>query len=122
MSGDRQYDLFMREQRDWLLGRNPWGTSMFVGIPANGEFPECPHASTYALTGRQITGGLVDGPVYQSIFKGLRGLYLSKPDEFAIFQGDAVYHDDIADYSTNEPTLDGTAAAVLALTLFTMTE
>lgn len=120
MSGDKKYDFFMREQRDWLWGRNPWGTSMLVGLPAGGEFPQFPHASTYALTGRQITGGLVDGPVYLSIFGNLKGLYLSKPDEFAIFQGEAVYHDDLADYSTNEPTLDGTAAALLALTFFTL--
>ena len=25
----------------------------------------------------------------------------------------AVYHDDIHDYSTNEPTMDGTASAIL---------
>ena len=25
----------------------------------------------------------------------------------------AVYHDDIQDYSTNEPTMDGTASAIL---------
>ncbi|OGB60234.1 MAG: glycoside hydrolase family 9 [Caldithrix sp. RBG_13_44_9] len=117
MNGDVQYVRFMTEQRDWLLGRNPWGTSMLVGIPAGGEFPQHPHASTYVLTGLQITGGLVDGPVYRSIFNNLKGLFLSKPDEFADFQGEIVYHDDLADYSTNEPTMDGTAAAILAFTL-----
>jgi hypothetical protein len=25
----------------------------------------------------------------------------------------AVYHDDVADYATNEPTMDGTASAIL---------
>jgi hypothetical protein len=117
MNGDAHYLRFMTEQRDWLLGRNPWGTSMLVGIPAGGEFPQHPHASTYVLTRRQITGGLVDGPVYESIFRNLKGLYLSKPDEFAVFQGEIVYHDDLADYSTNEPTMDGTAAAILTFTL-----
>ncbi|MBN2364862.1 MAG: glycoside hydrolase family 9 [Calditrichaeota bacterium] len=121
MSGNDQFKNFMTLQRDWLFGLNPWGTSMFVGIPANGDYPEHPHASTYALTGRQITGGLVDGPVYGSIFKSLKGLYLSKVDEFAEFQTDyVVYHDDIADYSSNEPTMDGTAAAILMFTLLNM--
>jgi endoglucanase len=117
MNGDTQFVRFMTQQRDWLLGRNPWGTSMLVGVPANGEFPQHPHASTYVLTGRLITGGMVDGPVYLNIFKNLKGLFLSKPDEFAKFQGEIVYHDDLADYSTNEPTMDGTAAAILTFTL-----
>jgi len=29
------------------------------------------------------------------------------------FQGQAVYHDDVQDYSSNEPTMDGTASAIL---------
>jgi endoglucanase len=119
MTGDSRYHHFMIAQRDWLLGRNPWGTSMLVGIPAYGETPHDVHASTFILTGREIAGGLVDGPVRPGIFNSLEGLFLSQPDEFSAFQANyAVYHDDIADYSTNEPTMDGTAAAILALTVF----
>jgi hypothetical protein len=29
----------------------------------------------------------------------------------------AVYHDDLMDYSTNEPTMDGTASAILMFAL-----
>jgi hypothetical protein len=57
----------------------------------------------------------VDGPVYERIFAALKGVALSGPDEYAAFQGPAVYHDDALDYSTNEPTLDGTASVVLLL-------
>ena len=58
-----------------------------------------------------ITGGLIDGPIYTSIFNSLIGIYLAKEDEYAPFQSDyVVYHDDFADYSTNEPTMDGTAS------------
>ena len=121
MTADSQFHTFMIEQRDWLLGRNPWGTSMFTGLPAHGEFPEHPHTSTYALTHRMVRGGLVDGPVYGSIFRRLKGLYLSQKDPFAKFQSDyVVYHDDLADYSTNEPTMDGTAAAILAMLIFAL--
>jgi endoglucanase len=36
---------------------------------------------------------------------------LQNPDEYAAFNnGKAVYHDDIGDYATNEPTMDGTAS------------
>jgi hypothetical protein len=48
------------------------------------------------------------------VFQGLRGVFIREPDPFAPFQDErAVYHDDINDYSTNEPTMDGTAAAIL---------
>ncbi len=113
MTGDMQFHEYMLAQRDWLLGRNPWGTSMFTGLPAGGEFPEDIHTSVWYLTRKMVPGGLVDGPVSGAIYASLRGLHLSAPDEFAAFQShEAVYHDDIGDYSSNEPTMDGTASAV----------
>ena len=49
--------------------------------------------------------------VYASIFNSLRGVGLLRPDDYKDFQnGKVVYHDDIGDYSTNEPTMDGTAS------------
>jgi endoglucanase len=55
-------------------------------------------------------GGLVDGPVYRSIYANLRGIRLTDADEYAAFNaGFIVYHDDMGDYSTNEPIMDGTA-------------
>ena len=63
-----------------------------------------------------MTGGLVDGPVYRSIFGNLLGVRLRNEDEYATFNtGFIVYHDDLGDYSTNEPTMDGTASAVWLL-------
>jgi len=54
-------------------------------------------------------GGLVDGPVYRSIFENLRGIHLFDPDEYAMYNtGFIVYHDDLGDYSSNEPIMDGT--------------
>lgn len=96
---------------DWLFGCNPWGTSMICGLPATGDFPDDPH-SAIAYRMKQATyGGLVDGPVYQTIFSSLIGIQLHRKDSYAPFQsGKAVYHDDSGDYSTNEPTMDGTAS------------
>lgn len=114
MTGDLQYHSYALAMRDWLLGRNPWGTSMFMNIPEHGEYPVDVHTSTWALTKKEIPGGLVDGPIYSSIYNKLIGLKLSQPDEFASFQNSyVVYHDDIGDYSTNEPTMDGTACAIM---------
>jgi hypothetical protein len=112
MTGDHSYREFASVQRDWLLGRNPWGTSMFTEI---GEvFPRDVHLMANKILHRTIRGGLVDGPVYERIFKSLKGVSITEPDPFAPFQDErAVYHDDIKDYSTNEPTMDGTASAIL---------
>ena len=114
MTGDRRYREFNGKQFAWLLGRNPWGTSMFTGIPATGTYPRDVHLFPNALLKRMVRGGLVDGPVYRKVFQSLRGVYIREPDPFAPFQDErAVYHDDINDYSTNEPTMDGTASAIL---------
>lgn len=119
MTGDTSYHDFMLRQRDWLLGRNPWGTSMFTGIPGDGEHPEDVHTSVWALTKQNPPGGLVDGPVYYSIFSQLKGIRLYSSDEFAHLQNrHVVYHDDIGDYATNEPTMDGTAGAILFMAYF----
>ncbi len=114
MTGDMQYHDFMVRQRDWLLGRNPWGTSMFTDIPAGGVYPHQPHLTTTSLTKRSIRGGLVDGPIYERIFKTQLGVRIKQPDPMAEFQSElAVYHDDHGDYVSNEPTMDGTASAIL---------
>jgi hypothetical protein len=112
MTGDRRYHEFAARNRDWLSGCNPWGRSMFTQVGS--VFPKDVHLQTTKLTGRQVRGGLVDGPVYERIFKSLRGATIRQPDPLAPFQDErAVYHDDIGDYSTNEPTMDGTASAIL---------
>jgi peptidoglycan/xylan/chitin deacetylase (PgdA/CDA1 family) len=116
MTGDRQFHAAMLAHRDWLFGRNPWGTSMFTMIPNGGEFPEDVHLPIVQILKRQVPGGLVDGPIDTRTYSGLIGLRLNQPDEFSEFQTDrVVYHDDVGDYATNEPTMDGTADAILMM-------
>ncbi len=116
MTGDKQFHQLMLDHRDWLFGKNPWGTSMFTGMPHDGEYPLDVHTSIWALTKKMVPGGLIDGPIFKSINDQLLGLTLNEPDEFAQFQNDyVVYHDDIGDYSTNEPTMDGTAGSILMM-------
>jgi endoglucanase len=118
MTGDVRYREFAAKQIDWLLGRNPWGISMFTGIPENGVYPRDVHLFANVLMKRMVPGGLVDGPVYRKVFQNLRGVSIREPDPFAAFQDErAVYHDDVNDYSTNEPTMDGTASAILLFAL-----
>ncbi|MGK2863671.1 MAG: polysaccharide deacetylase family protein, partial [Chitinophagaceae bacterium] len=85
-------------------------------LPSWGDTPVDPHSAFTHLKNYHIDGGLVDGPVYGSIYNNLIGITLYQPDEYAEFQSDlAVYHDDYGDYSTNEPTMDGTASLIYLL-------
>ncbi|HUS01994.1 MAG TPA: glycoside hydrolase family 9 protein [Chitinophagaceae bacterium] len=116
LTNDKTYAEFEQANIDWLFGCNPWGTSMVYGLPSWGDTPVDPHSAFTHLKNYPIKGGLVDGPVYTSIYKGLIGITLKDADEYAEFQSDlAVYHDDYGDYSSNEPTMDGTASLVYLL-------
>jgi endoglucanase len=116
LTGDKTFDELEQANFDWLFGCNPWGTSMIYGLPSWGDTPVDPHSAFTHLKNYPIDGGLVDGPVYTSIYKNLIGITLYQPDEYQEFQSDlAVYHDDYGDYSTNEPTMDGTASLIYLL-------
>jgi peptidoglycan/xylan/chitin deacetylase (PgdA/CDA1 family) len=116
LTGDTTFQELEQANIDWLFGCNPWGTSMVYGLPEKGDTPVDPHSAFTHLKNYPIDGGLIDGPVYTSIYKNLIGIQLMEPDEYAPFQSDlAVYHDDYGDYSTNEPTMDGTASLVYLL-------
>ncbi|MDR1090669.1 MAG: glycoside hydrolase family 9 protein [Prevotella sp.] len=110
-SGDETYLEMEAALRDWLFGCNPWGTSMICGYPESGDSPMRSHSFVSEQRNDVPYGGLVDGPIYKSIYESLRGIHLRYDDPYAPFQsGAAVYHDDPGDYSSNEPTMDGTAS------------
>jgi len=44
MTGDTRFHDFTARHRDWLLGRNPWGYTMFTGIGST--WPKNPHLMT----------------------------------------------------------------------------
>src|SRR5215204_5735776 len=116
LTKDKQFEELEQANFDWLFGCNPWGTSMVYGLPESADTPSDPHSAFTHIGHYPIDGGLVDGPVYTSIYKNLIGIKLYEPDEYAEFQSDfAVYHDDYGDYSTNEPTMDGTASLIYLL-------
>jgi endoglucanase len=116
LTGDQTYAELEQSNFDWLFGCNPWGTSMVYGLPSHGDTPVDPHSAFTKIGNYPIDGGLVDGPVYGNIYNNLIGIKLYEPDEYAAFQSSlVVYHDDFGDYSTNEPTMDGTASLVYLL-------
>jgi len=110
MTGDNRFREYEATALDWLLGTNPWGVSMIIGLPQSGNYARDPHSVVAKDLKLHLTGGLLDGPVYRSIYQNLLGISLHDPDEYAQFNtGFIVYHDDVGDYSTNEPIMDGTA-------------
>lgn len=113
MTGDTQFRSLAAEARDWIFGRNPWGVSFVIGVPEGGSFASRPHHMFHKLADILPVGGLVDGPVYKDINDALK---------FAPFDDDpyqrfnspvGVYHDSFADFSTNEPIIDGTVSLLL---------
>ena len=110
MTGDDRFREYEQAAIDWLFGTNPWGVSMVIGLPHDGVFARTPHSVVSDQLHIELTGALLDGPVYSSIYHNLLGIHLRDQDEYAPFNGGfIVYHDDVGDYSTNEPIMDGTA-------------
>lgn len=110
LSGDNTYEEMEAALRDWLLGCNPWGVCMIVELPGATNWPSQPHSFIINEKMGNTTGGLVDGPVYEGIFNSLKGVNMNGGVNYMKYQPDVmVYHDCTHDYSTNEPTMDGTA-------------
>jgi len=119
MTGDTTYQEMEGALRDWLLGCNPWGVSMIVELPKGGVYPTQPHSYIPRMGLGNTTGGLVDGPVYATIFGSLLGVSMDGGINYMEFQpGDIVYHDSTHDYSTDEPTMDGTACLTFPLSWY----
>ncbi|MBU0616463.1 MAG: glycoside hydrolase family 9 protein [Planctomycetes bacterium] len=115
MTGDRRYRALAAEARDWIFGRNPWGVSFVLGVPASGDAASKPHHLFWKLRKHLPIGGLVDGPVYKDINDSLKFADFGE-DRLARFQSDiGVYHDVFEDFSTNEPIIDGTVSLLLLL-------
>jgi endoglucanase len=118
MTGDRQFRPLAAEARDWIFGRNPWGVSFVIGVPESGDAASRPHHLFWKLQKHLPVGGLVDGPVYKDINDSLKFADFGE-DRLARFQSEVgVYHDVFADFSTNEPIIDGTVSLLLLLSLW----
>ena len=107
----------MQNHINWLLGLNPWNSSMITEIPDNADTPVDVHMPFWMIYKKSIKGSLVDGPLWAHIRDKMLAIKLSEVDEYAHLQPEHVkYYDDWADYSTNEPTLDGSAELLMILT------
>jgi len=109
LTGNTSYDTLSIYQRDYILGRNPWGISFIFGSGSN--FSKNFHHQI-AKTKGKLPGGFAAGPVTKEILKNYNIQYERK-DNYGKFQTEEVfYRDDYEDYVTNEPTITANATAI----------
>ncbi|MBA4405783.1 hypothetical protein C0389_00770 [bacterium] len=109
LTNDDKYDSVAILQRDFILGRNPWGVSFIsrAGKNSTNNF----HHQIADIKG-SLPGGFAAGPAKKEFVDKYKLSY-SKPDKYIKFQtSDDYYRDDKVDYITNEPTITGNATAI----------
>lgn len=114
LSGDHSFHNLAQQQRDYVLGGNPWGVCWVNSAGKN--WSRHPHHQIADITGTQLIGFWNEGPDTKKDWMQFK-LQLRKPDQYADFQSDAaIYHDDVEDYVTNEPTIfaNGVGIALLS--------
>jgi hypothetical protein len=130
VAGTHRYDTFLTEQRNWVLGANPWGVSMVIGVGS--QFALCPQHVVANLSGGRdgtppvLRGAVVNGPNSIDLFTdGLGEFFDNAPacpsngqDAYAQFSGHGSrFVDDVRSWMTVEPAIDFTATAALAFGL-----
>lgn len=118
VTGDRTFRSLAIEQRDYILGRNPWGVSFIANF---GEvYTKNFHHQVAYFHGGELPGAVAAGPIPKEILSE-RNIKFEHPDRFARFQNDSfVYIDDRMDYISNEPTISSNATAIFVFGYFSM--
>ncbi len=113
LEGKSKYEELALLQRDFTLGRNPWGISFFYGTGTN--FTKHIHHQIPHFNGGKLPGAFAAGPVTRE-FLNQYNIKFEKRDRYSLFQTDnAVYRDDRMDYVTNEPTITAAATAIFVM-------
>lgn len=109
LTNDTRYDSVSIIQRDFILGRNPWGVSFISNVGKN--FTKNFHHQIADIKG-ELPGGFAAGPAKKDFIEKLK-FNFDKDDKYAKFQtSNDYYRDDKVDYITNEPTITGNATAI----------
>ncbi len=109
LTGNSEFDSLAIFQRDYILGRNPWGLSFIYGIGS--IYPKHLHSQVGFFHGGYLPGALSAGPAPEAILKNYKIVRNDKRYDF--FNSDEVkYYDDYDNYITNEPTISGNATAL----------
>ncbi len=110
ITGSTKYDRLAQLQRDFVLGRNPWGVSFISGFGYNPV--KHLHHQVAFLDGGKVNGALAAGPASKEFITSQKIKY-ENGDPYSLFQTDSFYYrDDRMDYVTNEPTIVSNATAL----------
>jgi hypothetical protein len=110
-----EYDSLLFFQRDYILGKNPWGTTFISNIGS--IFPKNFHSQISFLNGGYLPGAVSAGPTPEEILKNYN--ITRRETRFNKFNSDSVkFYDDVADYVTNEPTIGSNATAIFVFSYF----
>jgi hypothetical protein len=128
VTGDRSFDAFGTQQRNWALGANAWGTGFVIGEGT--VFPHCPQHQVANLAGsltggpKVIVGAVVNGPNGAENFTelgipdGARACPADGRNPFAPYdRPDARFLDDVRAWPSVEPAIDFTSTALLGFAL-----
>jgi hypothetical protein len=118
LSGDKTSAEVARQQRDYILGCNPFGLSCIIG--AGSRFARYPHHQIADIGKFQLNGAMIAGPTSLKLFQeenfDPKDLEYSTPLEQGSNPDPAligIYQDTLQDYVTNEPAIDYTAQSLL---------
>ncbi|MEG8945523.1 glycoside hydrolase family 9 protein [Rosettibacter firmus] len=109
LTGDSYYDTLACLQKDFILGRNPWGISFIYGFGKNYS-QNFHHQISYFK--KKLPGGFAAGPVPRKLLNDFK-IQFENEDKYSQFQTNEIYYrDDRWDYITNEPTISANATAI----------
>jgi endoglucanase len=109
LTGENTFDSLATYQKDYILGRNPWGISFIYSIGST--FPVHLHSQVAYFNNGYLPGALTAGPAPESLLKAYKIDRTNfKYDEFNTKS--VKYYDDRMDFITNEPTIVGNATAI----------
>jgi hypothetical protein len=109
ISGNTTFDSVSISQRDFILGKNPWGISFISGYGKN--FTKNFHHQI-AYFKKNLPGGFAAGPASKDFVDNAK-ITFEKSDKYFKFQSkEDFYRDDRMDYITNEPTISGNSTAI----------
>ena len=114
LTGSEDFENLAVLNRDFILGRNPWGKSFISGIGKN--FPRKIHHQIAFFNNGYIPGAMVSGPVPDSLFKNYS--FTIHSDKLSEFSDSSIYCDEFDNYLTNEPTISSNATALFIFGYF----
>ena len=108
LTGYNEFDSLNIYQRDYILGRNPWGISFIYNIGT--AFSKNLHSQVAFFNNGYLPGAITAGPAPSNLLEKYKIQRLNNDNEFN--SADIKYFDDRMDYITNEPTIVGNATAL----------